>query len=212
MNNKGKTEVSVWTVVLIVVAAFAVLFFAGAFKGSTSQPNNGGYYTATGLSYTLSDKGNTGLNVSPTTLLTSNNTWTGTNNFYGGSQLTDTLLLGTTVVSGNLQVNGNIILPLTITSVGMNITYASIPPYIIFLPIAGMSFTLPAPSASNNGQKFVIRRYGVGGGQTIIFNCVGNLAVWVPLNAGPTGNTTLAISSIWQFTIVSTGAVYLTIA
>ena len=150
--------------------------------------------------------------IPATTLLTSNNTWTGTNNFYGGSQLTDTLLLGTTVVSGNLQVNGNIILPLTITSVGMNITYASIPPYIIFLPIAGMSFTLPAPSASNNGQKFVIRRYGVGGGQTIIFNCVGNLAVWVPLNAGPTGNTTLAISSIWQFTIVSTGAVYLTIA
>ena len=110
--------------------------------------------------------------IPATTLLTSNNTWTGTNNFYGGSQLTDTLLLGTTVVSGNLQVNGNIILPLTITSVGMNITYASIPPYIIFLPIAGMSFTLPAPSASNNGQKFVIRRYGVGGGQTIIFNCV----------------------------------------
>jgi len=130
----------------------------------------------------------------------------------GGSIINDTLLTGTTVVSNNLQVNGNIILPLTISSAGVNTTYTSIPPYIIFLPTAGMSFTLPAPSGANTGQEFVIRRYGVGGGQTIIFNCVGNLAVWVPANSGPTGATTLAVSTTWQFRFVSTGVLFLQIS
>jgi hypothetical protein len=130
----------------------------------------------------------------------------------GASELNNTLMTGTTVVSNNLQVNGNITLPLTISSAGVNITYTSIPPYIIFLPTAGMSFTLPAPSAANTGQEFVIRRYGAGGGQTIIFSCVGNLAVWVPANSGPTGNTTLAVSTTWQFRFVSTGVLFLAIA
>jgi hypothetical protein len=130
----------------------------------------------------------------------------------GNTNINNTFMTGATVVNGDLQVNGNIILPLTISSAGVNITYTSIPPYIIFVPTAGMSFTLPAPSVSNTGQEFVIRKYSAGGGQTIIFNCVGNLAVWVPSNSGPTGNTTLAVSVTWQFRFVSTGVLFLQIA
>ena len=131
----------------------------------------------------------------------------------GSTNINNTIMNGTAVVNNDLQINGNTIRPLTISSAAAPITYVGyIPPYIIFIPAAGMSFTLPAPSAANTGQEFVIRKYSTGGGQTIIFNCTGNLPVWVFLNAGPTGSNTLAVTTVWQLRFVSTGALFLQIA
>ena len=113
----------------------------------------------------------------------------------GGSQLTNTLLLGTTVVSNNCQVNGNIILPILSFTTGVVTTFTSLPAFIIYTPAVGMGFTLPVPSAANAGMRFVIRRAAVGTSTTIVFGCAGSPAVWCILNAN-TGGTSYAVASL----------------
>lgn len=129
----------------------------------------------------------------------------------GASQLTNTLLIGTTVASNNFQVNGNIIQPVTLYTLGVATTFTNIPPFILFTPSAGMSFILPTPNGTNAGQQFIIRKIGAGGGQTINFSCTGNPAVWVNVNSG-TGATSLNISTVWQFRFLSANNLYYQIA
>ena len=180
----------------------------GATSGNTSLTTvyNNSTTVGIGVLMTASNQITLGRNTE-TVLIPGTLTTTGTTN------INNTIMTGTAIVNNNLQVNGNIIQPTGGILIGaVQTTFTTIPPYIIFVPIVGMSFVLPAPSAANAGQMFVIRRFGTGvGNPTIIFTCVGNLAVWVPLNSS-TGNTSLAISTIWQFTIVSANNVYITIA
>jgi hypothetical protein len=130
----------------------------------------------------------------------------------GASQLNNSLLYGTTICSGNLlQINNQIKRFHTSYTTGVVNTIINPLPYmILFTPIAGMSFTFPPPSATNSGQTFILRKDNAGAG-SVTFSCTGFPAVWVPLNSG-TANTLLTITTIWQFTIYSTGSVYLTIA
>jgi hypothetical protein len=130
----------------------------------------------------------------------------------GASQLNNSLLYGTTVCSSDfLQINNQTKRFHTSYTTGVTNTLTNPLPYmILFTPIAGMSFVLPVPSATNAGQTFILRKQAAGAG-SVIFSCTGNPAVWVPLNSG-TANTSLTITTIWQFTIYSTGSLYLTIA
>jgi len=131
---------------------------------------------------------------SASTLLTANNIWTGFNTF------TQTLQVNQQIkrldVSYTLGVN--------------NIISNPLPYMILFTPIAGMAFQFPPPSATNAGQTFILRKDNAGP-VSVTFSCLGNPLVWVPLNSGSAGGS-LVITSIWQFTIYSTGSVYLTIA
>ncbi len=120
----------------------------------------------------------------------------------GACELNNTYMTGTTVVSADLQVNvnlqvlGNIIQPIgTIYTAGINTTFTTIPPYILYLPAASMNFTLPVPSAANAGMQFIIRRTGVGSASTVTFLCTGSPAVWVALNANA-GTTGSAVASL----------------
>lgn len=113
----------------------------------------------------------------------------------GASQINNTLMTGTAVVSNNLQVNGNIIRPILTFTTGVQNTFTTIPPYILYTPAVGQGFVLPAPSASNAGMQFVIRRVAAGSGSTIIFSCTGNPLVWVILN-GTAGTASYAVSSL----------------
>ena len=180
----------------------------GASSGNTSTTTvyNNSTTVGIGVLMTASNQITLGRNTE-TVLIPGTLTTTGTTN------INNTTMTGTAIVNNNLQVNGNITQPTGgILTGAVQTTFTTIPPYIIFIPVTGMSFVLPAPSAANAGQMFVIRRFGTGvGNPTIIFTCVGNLAVWVPLNSNAT-NTSLAISTVWQFTIVSANNVYITIA
>jgi hypothetical protein len=113
----------------------------------------------------------------------------------GASQINNTLMTGTTVVSNNIQVNGNIIRPILSFTTGVQNTFTTIPPYILYTPAVGQGFVLPAPSASNAGMQFVIRRVAAGSGSTIIFSCTGNPLVWVILN-GTVGTASFAVASL----------------
>lgn len=113
----------------------------------------------------------------------------------GASQINNTLMTGTTVVSTNLQVNGNIIRPILSFTTGVSNTFTTIPPYILYTPAVGQGFVLPPPSASNAGMQFVIRRVAAGSTSTIIFSCTGNPLVWVILN-GTAGTASFAVSSL----------------
>ena len=113
----------------------------------------------------------------------------------GASQINNTLMTGTTVVSNNIQVNGNIIRPILSFTTGVQNTFTTIPPYILYTPAVGQGFVLPAPSAANAGMQFVIRRVAAGSGSTIIFSCTGNPLVWVILN-GTVGTASFAVASL----------------
>jgi hypothetical protein len=113
----------------------------------------------------------------------------------GASQINNTLMTGTTVVSNNIQVNGNIVRPILSFTTGVQNTFTTIPPYILYTPAVGQGFVLPAPSASNAGMQFVIRRVAAGSGSTIIFSCTGNPLVWVILN-GTAGTASFAVASL----------------
>lgn len=137
---------------------------------------------------------------------------TASNQIVLGRSTENTIVAGTMSINSLLSINGNFAQPTGgILIGGVQTTFTTIPPYIVFVPVAGMSFVLPAPNPSNAGQMFVLRKFGVGGGQTIIFSCVGNLSVWVPLNTN-TANTSVAISTTWQVTFVSVNSVYMQIA
>ncbi len=118
------------------------------------------------------------------------------------------------VLNGNVKITpqGQISQPVgTIYSTGVTTTFTTLPPYILFDPKVGMSFVLPVPSSATAGQIFVIRK--VNAGSTVTFTVQGNLPVFVPLNAAiSAGLTSLSISTIWQFTILSTINAYVTIA
>jgi hypothetical protein len=130
----------------------------------------------------------------------------------GASQLNNSLLFGTTVCSGDvLQINKQTKRFHTSYTLGvLNVINNPLPYMILFTPAAGMSFQFPPPSATNSGQTFILRKDNAGVG-SVTFSCSGTPAVWVPLNSG-TANTSLTITTIWQFTIYSTGTLYLTIA
>lgn len=130
----------------------------------------------------------------------------------GASQLNNSLLYGTTVCSSDvLQINNQTKRFHTSYTSGVATTISNPLPYmLLFTPTAGMSFQFPPPSATNSGQTFILRKQSAGAG-SVIFSCTGNPAVWVPLNSG-TANTSLTITTVWQFTIYSTGSLYLTIA
>ena len=126
----------------------------------------------------------------------------------GASQLTNTLLIGTTVASNNLQVNGNIIQPVgTLYTATGTTTFTSIPPIILFTPIAGMAFVLPTPVAGNAGQQLIIRRIATGSNTAVAFSATGGGAVFVPLNSG-TGATSLSVLATWQLTFLCANNLY----
>ena len=131
----------------------------------------------------------------------------------GASQLNNTLLYGTTVCSGNvLQINNQTKRFESVYTTGVTNTLVNPLPFmILFTPIAGMSFVLPVPSATNAGQTFIIRRFATGGGQSIAFSVTGGGAVWIPVNSG-TGVASFVVSVTWQFTFYSTGTNYICIA
>ena len=118
------------------------------------------------------------------------------------------------ILNGNVKVTpqGQISQPVgTIYATGVTTTFTTLPPVILFDPRAGMGFVLPVPGPATAGQIFIIRK--VAGGSTVSFTVPGNLPVWVPLNAAiSAGLTALSISTIWQFTILSTINAYITIA
>ena len=130
----------------------------------------------------------------------------------GAANLNNSLLSGTTVCAGNvLQVNNQIKRFHTTYTTGVANTITNPLPFmILFTPTAGMSFTFPIPSVTNAGQTFILRKDNAGVG-SVTFSCTGNPLVWVPLNSG-TANSSLTINTVWQFTIYSTGSVYLQIA
>ena len=131
----------------------------------------------------------------------------------GASQLNNSLLFGTTVCSSDvLQINNQTKRFHTTYTTGIiNTLVNPLPFMILFTPIAGMSFVLPVPSATNAGQTFIIRKGAAGGGQTINFIVTGSTLVWVPLNTG-TAIATFAVSTTWQTTFYSTGTQYIAIA
>ena len=131
----------------------------------------------------------------------------------GACNSNNTLLSGTTVCTGdNLQVNNQIKRSHGTYTTGVATTFLNPLPYmILFTPIAGQSFILPIPSATNSGQTFIIRKRSAGGGQNINFSCTGSPSVWVPLNSG-TAATSITISTTWQFTYYSTGSAYIAIS
>ena len=131
----------------------------------------------------------------------------------GASNLNNSLLYGTTVCSGSIfQVNNQIKRFHTTYTTGVVNTITDPLPYmILFTPIAGMSFTMPAPSATNAGQTFIIRRLATGGNQNIVFSISGGTASWLLLNSG-TAVGSITISTVWQFTYYSTGTQYIAIA
>lgn len=186
----------------------------GATSGNTSTTTvyNNSTTIGIGVLMTASNQITIGRNTE-TVLIPGATNINGTLTTTGTTNINNTTMTGTTIVNNDLQVNGNITRATGGFLIGaVQTTFTTIPPYIIFIPVVGMSFVLPAPSAANAGQMFVIRRFGTGvGNPTIIFTCVGNLAVWVPLNSNAT-NTSLAISTIWQFTIISAQNLYITIA
>ena len=118
------------------------------------------------------------------------------------------------ILNGNVKISpqGQIAQPVgTVYSTGVTTTFTTLPPVILFDPKVGMSFVLPVPGTSTAGQTFIIRK--VNAGSTVSFTVPGNLPVWVPLNASiSSGLTALSISTIWQFTILSTLNAYITIA
>lgn len=132
----------------------------------------------------------------------------------GASQINNTLMTGTTVVSNNIQVNGNIqanqmiLQPVLTFTAGLQ-TFTTIPPYILYTPAVGLGFVYPAPSAGNAGCRFVIRRVATGGSQTINFSCTGSPAVWVKLNQ-TAGLTSINIASLdpWQSEWFSSGTLF----
>lgn len=129
----------------------------------------------------------------------------------GAAEINNTLMTGTTVASANFQVNGNIINPVTLYSTGVLTTFTTIPALILYTPIAGMGFVLPAPNGTNSGQQFIIRRIATGGGQTINFTCTGAPAVWVNLNQG-TGATSINVSTTWQLRFLSANNLFYQLA
>jgi hypothetical protein len=126
----------------------------------------------------------------------------------GASQLSNTLLIGTTVASNNFQVNQMILQPVLTFTAGLQ-TFTTIPPYILYTPAVGLGFVYPAPSTANAGCRFVIRRVAVGGSQTINFSCTGSPAVWVALNQ-TAGVTSINIASLspWQSEWFSSGSLF----
>ena len=132
--------------------------------------------------------------------------------FLGATTQTLWLQASTTTVQGALlQVNQQIKrLHVSYTLGALTVITNPLPYMLLFTPAAGMSFTFPIPSATNSGQTFILRKQAAGAG-SVTFSCTGNPAVWVPLDSG-TANTSLTITTVWQFTIYSTGSLYLTIA
>jgi hypothetical protein len=132
----------------------------------------------------------------------------------GACNTNNTLLSGTTVcTSANLQVNNQIKRIHGTYTTGVATTFLNPLPYmILFTPIAGMSFILPVPSATNSGQTFIIRKRATGGGQNINFSCTGSPSVWIPLNSGTTATSININATIWQFTYYSNGSVYIAIS
>ena len=130
----------------------------------------------------------------------------------GASQLTNTLLIGTTVATGNMQVNGNIIQPVgtLYTATGIT-TFTTIPPIVLFTPIAGMSFVLPTPNGTNAGQQIIIRRIATGSNTAVLFTATGGGAVFVPLNSG-TGAVSLSVLATWQVRLLCANNLYYQIA
>ena len=126
----------------------------------------------------------------------------------GASQLTNTLLIGTTVASGNMQVNGNIIQPVgtLFTATGIT-TFTTIPPIVLFTPIAGMSFVLPTPNGTNAGQQIIIRRIATGSNTAVLFTATGAGLVFVPLNSG-TGAASLSVLATWQIRLLCANNLY----
>jgi hypothetical protein len=131
----------------------------------------------------------------------------------GSSQLNNSLLYGTTVCSSSvLQINNQIKRFESVYTAGVTTTLTNPLPYmIIFTPIASMSFVLPIPSITNQGQTFIIRRLAVGGGQSIAFSVTGGGAVFLPVNSG-TSVASFVVSVTWQFTFYSTGSLYMCVA
>ena len=131
----------------------------------------------------------------------------------GSSQLNNSLLFGTTVCSGDvLQINNQTKRFESVYTSGVTNTLTNPLPFmILFTPIAGMSFILPVPSATNAGQTFIIRRAATGGGQSIAFSVTGGGAVWLPVNSG-SGVSSFVVSVTWQFTFYSNGTNYICIA
>lgn len=154
----------------------------------------------------------TGGNFSNCTVLGRAGPPTGSNLALLSSNTQTAYMQGQAVVQGTfLQVNQQIKrLHVSYTLGAVTVISNPLPYMILFTPTAGMSFLFPVPSATNSGQTFILRKDNAGAG-SVTFSCSGNPAVWVPLNSG-TANTSLTITTVWQFTIYSTGTLYLTIA
>ena len=109
--------------------------------------------------------------------------------------------------AGSIQLTGQIIQNISNFTAGTGNTLTTLPRFLTFTPAAGMGFVVPAPSVSNAGQIFTWRKIAAGGGQTINFSCVGGLAIWQITNSVNL-STSISISTIMQFTWLSTGTIY----
>ena len=136
---------------------------------------------------------------------------TANNSVILGSSADTVLISGSTIFGSNIQVNGNIIQPIQTFVAGVLTTFTTLPPFVFFTPIAGMSFVWPAPSAGNSGQTFTIRRIATGGGQTISNTITGGISAWW-LTSGTAPIANIAISTVWSFTFISNGSGYYQIA
>ena len=136
----------------------------------------------------------------------------------GGVLTTGIINAGGVVTAGLMTVNdvltttNQITQPLQGYNLTVSIVLTFLVPIVTYIPNgAGLTITYPIPSASNVGQTFVVRRLATGGGQTVSLIATGSPVVWLVNNSG-TPQASIAISTVWQWTFFSTGALFVQIA
>ena len=136
----------------------------------------------------------------------------------GGVLTTGIINAGGVVTAGLVTVNdvlttaNQITQPLQGYNLTVSIVLTFLVPIVTYIPnAAGLTITYPIPSGTNVGQTFVVRRLGTGGGQTVSLIATGSPAVWLVNNSG-TPQTSIGISTVWQWTFFSTGALFVQIA
>ena len=136
----------------------------------------------------------------------------------GGVLTTGIINAGGVVTAGLVTINdvltttNQITQPLQGYNLTVSIVLTFLVPIVTYIPnAAGLTITYPIPSGTNVGQTFVVRRLATGGGQTVSLIATGSPAVWLVNNSGTT-QTSIGITTVWQWTFFSTGALFVQIA